>query len=126
MKRLWLAAALMIVAVGLCVLSLAYQRRQVAALLEELTQVEEVYRTSGADAAQAPAQRFSEDYTRRTRLFPFYISHDDLIDGQESAAILPVILDSEAQEEFPIEAARCRTQLKKLLALETPTPENVF
>ncbi len=126
MKRLWLAAALAGLVVGLCALSLTCQRRQVTVLLEELTRVEEVYRAEGADAAQPLAQQFSEDYTRRTRLFPYYISHDDLIDGQECAAVLPVILSSEAQEEFPVEAARCRTQLKKLLALETPAPENVF
>lgn len=126
MRRLWMAAALFVLVIGLCTLSLTDQHRQVTALLEELTRLEEVYQTQGADAAQPLAQRFSEEYTRRTRLFPYYISHSDLIDGQECAAVLPVILAGETSEEFPVEAARCRTQLKKLLALESPTPENVF
>lgn len=126
MKRLWLAAALFALAVGLCALSLAHQHRQVTALMAELSRLEEVYQTQGADAAQPLAQQFAASYAHRTRWFPYYISHSDLIDGQESAAVLPVILSGETPEEFPVEAARCRAQLKKLSALETPTPENVF
>lgn len=126
MKRLWLAGALFAFAVGLCALSLGYQHRQVTALLEDLTRLETVYREQGAVAARPLAEDFAAEYTHRTRLFPYYISHSDLIDGQECAAVLPVVLAGEASEEFPMEAARCRTQLKKLLALETPTPENVF
>lgn len=126
MKRLWLAAALFTLVIGMCALSLAHQHQQVTALLAELTRLEEVYQTQGADVAQPLAQQFSASYTHRTRWFPYYISHSDLIDGQECAAVLPVILASETPEEFPIEVARCRTQLKKLSSLETPTPENVF
>lgn len=126
MKRLWLAGALFAFVIGLCMLSLSHQRRQVTTLLEELTRLETVYQTEGAAAARPLAEDFAAAYTRRTRLFPYYISHSDLIDGQESAALLPVVLAGEENGEFLTESARCRTQLKKLLALETPAPENIF
>ena len=42
MKRLWLAAALFTLVIGLCALSLAHQQQQVTALLAELSRPEEV------------------------------------------------------------------------------------
>ena len=126
MKRLWLCAALLAVTVGLCVLSLSYERRQIATLLDGLDRLETVYESDGAAAALEPTRAYCREYERRTRWFACFISHANLYPGEETVTLLPAILEKEDTGDFLLETARLRVHLTRLLSTERPSVQNVF
>lgn len=125
MKRLWLAAALLLAVVGLCVATQAYMRRQTDTLLSALEALEASYSEGDFADTRRLAKKLAEDYTRRTRLMYCFVAHSDLEDSRETVALLPALLERE-QEDALAEMARLREQLKHLREIDLPTPENVF
>lgn len=126
MTRIWTAAILLVGVAGVCFGGLFYQQRQVQALTAELEALEADYRAAGT-AAAAAAETFAADFQRRTRLFPLFMSHEDLAASEECAALLPVRLAAVGgRDEGLTELKRCRVLLDQLAALERPTPENIF
>lgn len=126
MKRLWLAVALLLTAVGLCVASQSYLHRQTDALLTTLTALEDSYRAGDLPAARRWAGRLAEEYPRRTGLMYCFVAHSDLEESRETVATLPAILEQNHLEELLTETARLREQLQHLQSIDRPTPENVF
>lgn len=126
MKRLWVAVALLIAVMGLCVATRQYQKRQVNALLDVLDASVTAFNNGDGEEPRMLVTRFCEEYTWRTKLFPCFMSHADLEGLRESVAILPATLAGESTEEFLLEAARCRALLERLLAVERPGWQNIL
>ncbi len=126
MKRIWLALGIFSVILTLCILSLTYQQRQVNVLLDELETVVTVYNTGDTQRAHALALELEQEYTRRTRLFPLFMAHGDLMECREGLALLPSILKDGDTEEFHMESTRCRIQLEKLAKSELPILQNIL
>lgn len=110
MTRIWTAALLLIGVAGVCFGGLFYQQRQVRALTAELEGLEAAYRAAGT-AATTAAEDFAADFRRRTRLFPLFMSHEDLAASGECAALLPVRLAAGERGEGLAELKRCRVLL---------------
>ena len=126
MKRLWLVGGIFAVIATLCVSSLIYQRRQMDMLIDELNAVVAAYDQGEEARAYELAVALEEDYVRRTRLFPCFMAHGDLIQCRENLALLPSILKDGDSEEFYMESTRCRVQLEMLAASEMPTLQNIL
>lgn len=126
MKRLWIAGGIFAAIIILCVTTLYHQQRQVQTLLTRLDDVIAVYDSGDADSAYILAEELQEDFDRRTRLFPCFMSHNDLAGCRESVVLLPAILREGNPEEFRMEAARCRAQFERLLTVETPSLQNIL
>lgn len=126
MKRLWIAIGILAVVLSLCIAALVYQRRQVFILIAHLENVIAAYENGMAEEAYLLAVDLMHEYDERTRLFPYFLNHNDLTGCRESVVLLPSILRDGDAQEFRMESARCRAQLEFLLSIETPTAQNIF
>lgn len=126
MKRLWLAIGIFAAILTLCLSTLLYQRRQIDRLIDDLDEVIAVFDDGDDARAHDLAVVLENDYTHRTRFFPLFMAHGDLIECRESLAILPSILKDGDAEEFHMESTRCRIQLERLAKSELPTLQNIL
>ena len=125
MKRLFVAAALLALTVGLCVGSALTLEHHVDRLLTALDEVEDTYRTGGAEAAAAPVTQFAALFSEETRWFPLFLPHDRLDAAEDSAVALPTLLTGEAAA-FETELTLCRQRLEQLRDSERLTLENLL
>lgn len=126
MKRLWLAGGIFAVILALCLSTLLYQQKQVDILLEGLDGVIAAFDDGDNTRAYTLAQTLKKEYEQRTRLFPCFMAHGDLIECRESLSLLPSILKDGDAEEFHMESTRCRIMLERLAASELPTVQNIL
>ncbi len=126
MKRLWLAVGICAAIFTLCLSTLFYQQRQVKFLLAELDGVIAAYADGGDAPGHTLAQTLETEYEHRTRFFPYFMAHGDLIECRESLSLLPSILKDGDTEEFHMESTRCRIMLERLAASELPTWQNIL
>lgn len=126
MKRLWLAIGIFVAIIALCVTTLVHQRRQIDRLQNELDEVISTYNDGDNVRAYDLAVALEKDYTHRTRFFPLFMAHGDLIECRESFALLPSILQDGDTEEFHMESTRCRILLERLVKSDLPTLQNVL
>ncbi len=126
MKRLWLAGGIFAAILTLCITTLLYQQRQIDILLSELDGVITAYDAGDINSAHTRAMALEEAYERRTRFFPYFMAHGDLIECREGLSLLPSILKDGDTEEFHMESTRCRIQLERLAASELPTFQNIL
>ena len=125
MKRLFIAAALLALTVGLCVGSRLTLNRGVDALLAALDETEGAYRAGDTAAAQATADRLSPLFDKEARFFPLFLPHEHLDAAEDSLAALPALLPGD-RAAFEAELARCRLHLQRLRDGERLTPDNIL
>lgn len=126
MKRLWLVGGIFVAILTLCLSTLLYEQRQVDILLDGLDGVITAFDDGDDARAYTLALALEEDYERRTRFFPYFMAHGDLIECRESLSLLPSILKDGDTEEFHMESTRCRIMLERLAASELPTWQNIL
>lgn len=126
MKRIWLAVGILAAILTLCVSTLFHQRRQLDRLTDDLDEVISAFESGDDARAYDLAVTLEKDYLHRTRLFPLFMAHGDLIECGESLALLPSILKDGNTEEFHMESTRCRVQLERLAKSELPTLKNIL
>lgn len=125
MKRLWCAVAILAVTLILCVATQRYQHRQVDRMLHDLDQLETVY-TTDQEAAIGIAQGIADRYTRVARVMNCYISHNDLAESEETAALLPALVKAAQGDELAMELARLREELTFLRTVDDPLLQNIL
>ena len=126
MKRLWLAGGIFAVILTLCLTSLLYQQRQIDALLSELDTVITAFDGGDDDLAYTLSRSLEEEFAHRTRYFPLFMAHGDLIECRECIALLPSILKDGDAEEFHMESTRCRMILERIALSELPSIQNIL
>ena len=126
MKRLWIAAGLLVLAAGLCLFGSIYQHRQIDQMLVTLDRLEATYEAGDTAQAYQLAKELSDQYTRVGKVLYCYIAHNDLAESQETAAVLPALLLQSGQEEMKMEIARLREQLRYLRCIDDPLWENIL
>ncbi len=126
MKRLWLVGGIFAVILTLCLSTLLYQQKQTDVLVDDLDAVIAAYDNGENARAYELAVALDNDYNRRTRFFPCFMAHGDLIECRQSLAMLPSILKDGDAEEFHMESTRCRIQLERLATSELPTLQNIL
>lgn len=126
MKRLWLVGGIFAAILILCVSTLLYQQRQMDILLDELDGVIAAFDDGDNARAYTLSLALEQDYERRTRFFPCFMAHGDLIECRESLSLLPSILKDGDTEEFHMESTRCRTMFERLAKSELPIIENIL
>lgn len=125
MKRIVVAVTFLAIIGVLSSVTLSMQRTAVNELLDSIDVIQQ---TLPADEEEALRQtnRLVEDFHNKTRYFPLFMRHSDISKIEETAVILPVMLQTGEAEHFQAELARCRNMLEKLSELEIPTWENIF
>ena len=126
MKRLWLAIALLGAATALCVASQLYLHQQMRTHLEQLQTLEDAYTAGDNEATLRIAQQLATEYEKSASFMECFISHNDLENSRETAALLPAILGQDNREEFLMETARLREQLLHLQGIDRPVWRNVL
>ena len=126
MKRLWVAVTLLALAAGLCVGASLYQHHCIDQMLNTLDLLERAYSAEQKQSALALARQLVKDYQQAGRLLYCFIAHSDLAESQETIALLPALLQEGKQEEFQMELARLREQLRYLRDIDDPLPQNIL
>lgn len=126
MKRLWIAAGLLVMAVGLCVTVTLYQHRCIDDMLAKLTRLEQVYNSGDRAASRDIAEEMAEEYATTGRILFCFVPHGEMADSQETMAVLPQLVSEGGEEEMRMEMARLREQLTYLRGVDDPTWENVL
>lgn len=126
MKRLWIAVALLAVAVGLCTVTTLYQHRQIDQLTANLDRLESAYTAGDMAQAERLAKQVVADYTAVGKILYCFVAHSDLADSQETVAMLPALLQQGGEEELKMELARLREQLAYLRGVDDPTIGNIL
>lgn len=125
MKRLWYATAILTVTFLLCVGTQLYQHKQIDQLLYKLEQLESVY-AANPEAATAVAEEFAQRYRQVARVMNCYISHNDLAESEETAALLPALVKAGQGDELAMELARLREELTFLRSVDDPLLQNIL
>lgn len=126
MKRLWIAAGLLAVAILLCVMTTLYQHRQIDRMLGILEQLEETYTDGDLDKARGLAEKLTQEYETVSRVLYCFVAHNDLAESQETIALLPALIRQGGQEELKMEIARVREQLRYLRGIDDPSLSNIL
>lgn len=126
MKRLIVAVALLLSVAALCTVALVSQNRSVDYLLARMDEMEEAYHAGDLDECLSVSKAFVEEFNERTRFFPFFMRHSDISKIEESAVVLPVMLETGEDAHWLVELTKCRNQLETLSDIEDILPENIL
>lgn len=126
MKRLWIAVALLVLAVGLCLAASLYQHHHLDRMLDTLTLLEDTYTAGNTAEARRIAAQLAADFKAVGRVLYCFIAHDDLAESQETVTLLPALIRQGGQEEWEMEIARLREQLLYLRNIDDPLWQNIL
>ena len=126
MKRLWLAAALLVAIIGLCVVALGYLNRQIDLLTNQIDRIESAIVQGDVVAATSDTQQFLKDYEKRTRYFTWFMRHAELEESHKIVCTLMPMLTSGHTEQFRENLLRLREILELMVEAESPLPQNIF
>lgn len=126
MKRLYVALVLLAAVVALCVLTHCYLHNETDRMLTALDRIETAARRGDTDHALDQATAFAADYQRISDWISCYVSHSELRESKETAAILPALLEKGVSEELYMEIFRLRCQLITIRQVDDPTLRNIL
>lgn len=125
MKRMWIAAGLLLAVAALCVGTLVFQLETVDRLEAGLDDAANAVAEGAADAKEKVAA-FAKDAESAGDAVAFMARHADGHPLRESAALLPTLLEAGDLADFETEVARCRFLLSELREAEKPLFGNIF
>lgn len=125
MKRLWIAAALLLAVAALSVGSLQWRLSSIDRL-ETLLDTAETAVTDGTPDAAHAAAAFRDACLHTGEAFSFLAHHEQNDPLLESASLLPMLLTCGDTDGYFTEIARCRFFLEELHRAELPLPGNIF
>lgn len=126
MKRLFVAAAILLSVVVLCLFTLNLQSKNIRYLITIIDEMQQEFDQKELGKCIEVSYRFEEEFDQRTRFFPFFMRHSDVTKIEETVVTLPTMLEENDTDQFIEDLTKCRNQLEKLSELETPTLENIF
>ncbi len=126
MKRVILAFVLLAAVAAGCVFTIMTEKNTTDLLIGMTGEIEQAFDNEEYDRALELTGEFTQEFTRRTRHFTFFMRHSDITKIEENVIMLPILLEAGDHEHFPAELARCRNQLDKLGDLELPTFDNIL
>ena len=126
MKRLWIAAVLLVMVAGLCLVTEIYQHRRIEDMMTLLDELEYAYDEGDLNQAGQMAEQLTHQYESICRVMMCFTAHSDIAESQETAALLPVLLEQGQTEEWEMEIARLREQLVYLRNVDDPLLWNIL
>ncbi len=126
MKRVFVAAALLLLVCAGCITLLITEQHDFSSLLAQTERMEADYRQGNIDAAREEAEHFAKEVADTFQRFSWFLPHDRLLRIQEIAVGLPILLSGGEKQEFLTELHRCRLLLNALQRLEYPYLENIL
>ena len=126
MKRIYVALALLAAVILLCFLAHRYQHSEIDRMLTALDGIETAARRGDTADALSQAERFAADYQRVSDWISCYVSHSELRESRETAALLPALLEKGDSEELYMEIFRLRSQLATIRQVDDPILHNIL
>ncbi|MDD2363105.1 MAG: DUF4363 family protein [Oscillospiraceae bacterium] len=126
MKRIIVAAAILIAVATLCIVTLKIQTNNIKELLTITDKMQKAYEDDKIEYCLELSYEFVEKFDKKTNLFPLFMRHSDISKIEEIAVSLPVLLETDNIQHFAPELIKCRIMLKNMADLESPTPENIL
>lgn len=126
MKRLYIALVLLAAVATLCVYTHLYQHNAVDRMLTTLDTIEDAARRGDTAYALAQAEAFAATYERVSDRISCYVSHSELRESRETAALLPALLEKGVSEELYMEIFRLRSQLRYIRQVDDPILRNIL
>ena len=94
MKRVLLAFALLAAVAAGCVLSIMTEKRTTDLLIDMTDRIEEAFDAEEFDRALTLTEEFTEEFTKRTKHFTFFMRHSDVSKIEENVITLPILLEA--------------------------------
>lgn len=126
MKRLYIAVVLLTAVIILCILTHGYQHHEIDRMLAALDSIETAARRGDTADALSQATSFAADYQRVSDWVSCYVSHSELRESRETAALLPALLEKGDSEELYMEIYRLRSQLTAIRQVDDPILRNIL
>ena len=126
MKRIYIAFILLVTVVLLCVLTHCYLHHEIDRMLTTLDNIEHTARRGDTADAVSQAEVFAADYQRVSDWISCYVSHSELRESRETAALLPALLEKGDSEELYMEIFRLRSQLRYIQDVDDPILHNIL
>jgi len=125
MKRLIVAAVLLIAVLAACIVTNNAVNRNTAYLIGLLDRIEEAYTAGSREDCAALTDQFVMEFHEKTRWFPFFMRHADISKIEETAAHCHPPCGMRATTILPPSLSAAQSA-GKLAELEQPTPENIL
>lgn len=126
MKRLRIAAILLVGVAALCITTHLLHHHRINLLMEELDRIEELVKIGDTDRAVQTAEAFAATYQKVSDRVSFYVAHSELRESRETAVLLPTLLRQGSNAELHVEMARLREQLRYLRQVDDPLLRNIL
>ena len=126
MKRIILAVVLLSCVVAASIFSLLHQTKHINELIENLDAIQMAYNEKDMERCMELSKQFEKNFTDKTQYFSYFFDHQDMNNIAEYAMTLSTVLKYDAEQHFPCELEKCRTQLKKFRDQEYPFLKNIL
>ena len=125
MKRMWISVGILAGILALCTFSLWWQLSTIHNLQNMLEAAQAAVEADDPTAA-VKTSAFARECKRAGEQFAFLARHEDACPLQESATLLPTLLETGNKEDYFSEVSRCRFFLEELRREELPLLGNIF
>ena len=125
MKRLPVALVLLTITVGLCIGSYLFLETITARMTDQLDRAEAAMNENDAAATSAIINDFCRTFHSANRILPLFFPHEKMDAIEESAALLPLLVQKNAAH-LSEELARCQYHVEHLRESERLNLSNLF
>ena len=126
MKRMGIAAALLVFAFGVCLWGLGQVRQETAALRLQVEQLRTQTEQENYPAAAQTAARLQKAWEYTAPRLCLWMNHTALGDSQRMIALLPELCREKNKQKLLLACTRLQEQLEHLARGEELRWENVF
>jgi len=126
MKRMGIAAALLVFAFCVCLWGLGEVRQETAALRLQVEQLRTQTEQENYPAAAQTAARLQEEWEHTAPRLCLWMNHTALGDSQRMITLLPELCREKNKQELLLACIRLRDQLEHLVRSEELRLENIF
>ncbi len=125
MKRLPVAFLLLALTVGLCVGPHWFLKNSTAHMADQLHRAETALNNGEQDVLREVIDDFCDTFRAANRILPLFYPHEKMDAIEESAALLPLLVEKNAAH-LAEELARCQYHVEHLRESERLSLTNIF
>lgn len=127
MKRVWAAAALFIMILGICIWGLITTNMMTGSIYSRLNEIKSEVKSGNKSTATALSETAIHEWHEYHMKMCTYMPHSRLEAIDQSLAALPPLINSESgTDQFEAECERAEAQIEHLKDTELPSLENIL
>lgn len=126
MKRVWVAAAIFVAVLGLCIFGLITTNKLTEDMSGRLNEMKSAEKSGNTSTALALSEAIIKDWHEYHMKMCMYMPHARLESIDQSLATLPPLISNGATDQFEAECERASAQIEHLKDTELPSLANIL